>query len=504
MNAGQKQKRKTPGLLSRQGPAKSETIQTRLERNETAYEIFLRERKAPVFRLEDYLFAQQLAFVRDPAPFKIAVTTRRAGKSTSCVADLVATALETPECVCLYITLSRKNAKRLVWPEFKRINKRFRLRALANESDLSLTFPNGSVVYLLGAKDRSSIEDMRGLPIKKVYLDESQSFPAYIKDLIDDVLGPALIDYAGTLCLIGTPGPVPAGYFFDLTKNKHWSNHFWSFFDNPFIALKSGKSHQEMLDRELLRRGVTVNDPSIQREWFGKWVIDRDALVFHYDDAVNNYAKLPDRRSFSYILGVDLGYDDADALALMCYHDADQTTFLVQEIITKHQGITPLTEQIDQLTKKYDIHKIVIDTAGLGKKITEEISRRYQIPMVPAEKSRKLEYIELMNDALRTGKLKALQGSRFSQDCNKVEWDLDKSTPEKKVISKRFHSDICDAVLYAWRESYSYTFKKQPAKPKPGSPEYFKEIEDKTFDHEFERLKRMEEEDPDWYGDDNE
>lgn len=473
-----------------------------MAKNETPYEQFVRERKAPPFRLEDYLFPQQLKFVRDPSPFKIAVTTRRAGKSTSCVADLVATALETAECVCLYITLSRKNAKRLVWPEFKRINKRYGLGGSANESDLSLTFPNGSVIYLLGAKDRSSIEDMRGLPIKKVYLDESQSFPAYIKDLIDDVLGPALIDYAGTLCLIGTPGPVPSGYFYDLTKNKHWSNHFWSFFDNPHIALKSKRTHQDMLDRELKRRGVDVNDPSIQREWFGKWVVDRNALVFHYDDAINNYLKIPDKPNFHYVLGIDLGFDDADALALLAYRDFDATTYLIEEIITSHQGITPLTEQIDKLTKKYDIHKIVIDTAGLGKKITEEISKRYQIPMVPAEKTRKLEYIELMNDALRTGKLKSLQGSRFSQDCNKVEWDLDKSTADKKVVSKRFHSDICDAVLYGWRESFSYTFKKSPDKPKPGSPEYFKQIEDETYNKEFERLKRMEEEDPDWEGDD--
>lgn len=454
------------------------------------------------FRLEEYLFPQQLKFVTDPSPFKIAVTTRRAGKSTSCVADLVSTALQTPECVCLYITLSRKNAKRLVWPEFKRINKRYKLSVTPNESDLSLTFPNGSVIYLLGAKDRGSIEDFRGLAIKKVYIDEGQSFPVYIKDLIDDVLGPALIDHSGTLCLIGTPGPVPSGYFYDLTKNKGWSNHFWSFFDNPHIALKSKHTHQEMLDRELRRRGVGVDDASIQREWFGKWVVDRNALVFQYDDAINNYVELP-KGPWTYILGIDLGFDDADALALLGYQDVGSEVYLFEEIVTRHQDITSLVEQIDKLKKKYDISKIVIDTAGLGKKITEEISRRYQIPMIPADKSRKLEYIELFNDVLRTGKFKAKAGSKFSQDCNKVEWDLDKSTPEKKAISKRFHSDICDAVVYAWKEAYAYTFKKAPNKPRPGSPEYFKELEDKTYESEFERLRKAEEMDEDFDGGDD-
>jgi len=462
-----------------------------MEKGLWLHELQRRSGEASRFRIEDYLFKEQLAFVRDPSPFKLAVTTRRAGKSTSCVADLVATALDTADCVCLYITLSRKNAKRLVWPEFKKLNKKFKLGGMPNESDLSLTFPNGSVVYLLGAKDRSSIEDFRGLPIKKVYLDESQSFPSYIQELIDDIIGPALMDYAGTLCLIGTPGPIPSGYFYDLTKNKGWAQHFWSFFDNPYIALKSGKSHQAILERELTRRGVDINDPSIQREWFGKWVVDRSALVYQYNDVINHYEALP-KGNFTYILGIDLGFDDADALAVLGYQDTDATTYLIEEIVTRHQDITALCAQIDKLRTKYDFSKIIIDTAGLGKKITDEISRRYEIPMVPAEKARKLEYIELMNDALRTGKLKIKALSKFAQDANKVEWDKDKSTPDKKVISDRFHSDIADAVLYAWRESYSYTFKKAPDKPRPGTTEYFKAEEDDMFQQTLDRIRREE------------
>ena len=436
------------------------------------------------FALKEYLFREQLAFVQDPAPFKIAVTTRRAGKSTSCVADLTFTAVDNPNSVCLYITLSRKNAKRLVWPEFKRLNKKFHLRGIPNESDLSITYLNGSVIYLLGAKDRSSIEDMRGLPVKKAYLDETQSFPAYIKDLIDDVIGPSLMDHAGTLCVIGTPGPVPVGYFYDLTKNPEWSHHFWSWKENPYIP-------PGMLDRELKRRGVTVKDPSIQREWFGKWVIDRTSLVFQYDSAINDYTELP-KAEWTFILGIDLGFDDADALAVLAYQEFGDTTYLVEEMITPHQDITSLRKQIDKLQKKYDFSRIVIDTAGLGKKITEEISKRYKIPMIPADKSRKLEYIELFNDTLRNGKFKAKPFSKLSQDCNKVEWDRDKSTPDKKIISDRFHSDICDAVVYAWKEAYAYAFEKKPDSPKPGTSEYFKQQEDEMFDGEFERISKIE------------
>lgn len=452
------------------------------------------------FELEDYLFDKQLAFVKDPAPFKMATTTRRAGKSTSCVADLVWTAHNNPDTIGLYITLSRKNAKRLVWPEFKRINRQFNLGMEPNESDLSLTCTNGSMIYLLGAKDRGSIEDFRGLPIKKVYLDEAQSFPAYIRELIDDVIGPALMDYDGSLILIGTPGPVPAGYFFDLTRNDAWSHHFWSFFDNPHIAKKSGKTHQQLLDRELRRRGVAEDDPTIQREWFGQWITDENSLVYHYSELCDfdELPPLPNNGKWTYLLGVDLGFDDADALAVLAYSEAHPSTFLVEEIVTPNQDITALTAQIDVLRVKYDIAKIVIDTGGLGKKITEEISKRYKIPMVAAEKHRKFEYIALMNDAMRTGKLGAKRGSQFAQDCAKVEWDHDKTTPDKKVISKRFHSDICEAVLYIWRESYSYAHEAEKKQPKQYSKEWFEAEEDKMFQHELNLLEKQKElnEDP--------
>jgi hypothetical protein len=453
-------------------------------------ELARRKAATRAFKLEDYLFDKQLEFVRDPSSFKVAVTTRRSGKSTSCVADLIATALETSNISVLYITLSRKNAKRLVWKEFKKLNKEYRLNGEVNESDLTLTFPNGSTLYLSGASDKSDIENFRGMALKKVYVDECQSFPDYIRELIDDVLGPALMDYNGTLCLIGTPGPIPAGFFYEISQDKGWSRHFWSFFDNPYIAIKSGCTHQELLTRELTRRGVSAQDPSVQREWYGQWVLDTDSLVYKFDNEKSVYENLPREIAWSYILGVDLGFDDADALAVLAWSDKSPTAYLVEERITRHQGITELVDQIAEIKSKYDISKIVVDTAGLGKKIAEELSRRYRLSVQPAEKARKFEYIELMNDALRTGALQAKSHSRFAQDCTKVEYDRARCTPDKLVISSRFHSDICEAVLYAWREVYSYTYQSPVTHSLEGSKAWLDDLERQAEEH-FKALESL-------------
>lgn len=442
----------------------------------------LQARKTRPFSLSAYLFDKQLSFVQDPARFKLALTTRRAGKTVSCAAALIATTLEEPFLVCLYITLSRTNAKKIVWRELKKIDRQFSLGFNFNESELSATALNGSTIYCSGASDRTEIEKFRGLAVKMAFIDECQSFPDYIRELIDDVIAPALMDHSGTLCLIGTPGPIPTGFFYEASQGSYWSKHVWSFWDNPYI-----KNAQAVFEEELKRKGVDASNPSIQREWYGKWVLDTDSLVYHYDAKVNHYETLPQGK-LNYILGVDLGFNDADALAVLAWSDVSPNTYLVEEKVARKQGITELVHQIEQLRNKYDITKIIVDQGGLGKKIAEELSKRYKIGVQAAEKVRKTEFIELMNDCMRNGSLLAKKNSRFADDCMKVEWDVDKSTPDKKIISKRFHSDICEAVLYAWRESYSYTHQTVPTKTKYLSKEWAKEEENRMFEAEREKL----------------
>lgn len=442
----------------------------------------LAKRTRPVdFDVRAYLFEQQQHFKFDTARFKTAVCSRRSGKTVACAGDLVDTAVKHANVVCLYITLSRKNAKRIIWPELLKLNRAHSLGGHIDNTELSITFPNGSVIYCSGAKDTSEIEKFRGLALKLVYIDESQSFRAYISTLIDDILAPALLDYAGTLCLIGTPGPVPAGYFYECsTGNNMWSKHAWTFFDNPFIASKSGTTHRRLLDTELERKGVAADDPSVQREYFGKWVMDSDSLLLKYDKALNDFSELGAGK-WEYVMGIDIGFVDADAIAILAYSDSSPTTYLVEESVKSKQDLTDLVAEIQRLSKKYNVNRMLIDEGGLGKKLAEEMRRRFQIPVHPAEKQRKMENVAFLNDALRTGRFKAKAGSIFAQDSYLVEVDRDKSTPDRIKVKDNFHSDIIDAVLYAFKASPAYSFQAAPVKPKANTPEFFKEEEEDMF-----------------------
>jgi phage terminase large subunit len=445
------------------------------------------------FNITTILFEKQLAFVQDEAPFKTAVCSRRSGKTIACAADLTHTAINTPNVVVLYITLAASNAKKLIWPAIKKFNEEYKLNGIPNEVELSMTFQNGSTIYLSGAKDKSEIEKFRGLPIKKCYIDECQSFRAHIQDLIDDIIEPALLDHAGTLCLIGTPAPVPTGYFHECAHNNDlWTHHHWTFFDNfELPAIKNdGKTHQQLLDRVLKRRGITTDHPSIQREYFGRWAFDTDSLLIKYKPTVNDFTEINQTLKYNYILGIDVGFKDADALAVLAWSEHDKTTYLVEEVVASKQGLTELVEQIQHLQQKYDISKMVMDMGGLGKKLGEEMIRRYKLPVEPAEKQRKMENIELLNDALRTGRFKARPNSLFAQDTYRLEIDRDKSTPDRTVISSTFHSDIVDAVLYAFKLSPAYTWEPEAKKLQYGSREWAEAQQDSMFELELAGLQQ--------------
>lgn len=435
--------------------------------------------KEKKFTIESYCFDKQIAFITDPSKFKTAVCSRRAGKSEACAADLIYTALTIPRSNSLYVTLTRTSAERIIWRILLNILTDYKIKHKANNKELTIQLlDNNSYIYVSGAKDKVEIEKFRGMSLHKVYVDEAQSFKAYISELVEDVLSWATKDVAGTICLTGTPGPVPAGYFYEMStrQNEKVGQHKWTLLDNPWIKIKSKQAPEEILADERARKGITETDPTYMREALGLWVRDQNALVYRFNPNINTYKQLPTDH-MTYIFGIDIGWSDADAIAVLGYNHSTNNVYLVQEVVNRKQDITSLANQIKELQSKYQPVKMTIDAGALGKKIAEEIKSRHGLNVEPAAKERKLEFIELLNDDLRTGRFKAFEGSIFEADSALIVWDYEGST---KKVSDRTHTDIGDAILYAWKECKHY-FEVEIAK-KPNSINtnaYMAELEEK-------------------------
>ncbi len=443
----------------------------------------LEKRKPTLFPIEKFLFGPQLSFVNDKAQVKTAVCSRRAGKSYGCACELLAVGLR--GLPALYFSKTRASAKRIMWGPLLELNRKYSLGFEFNESNLILKRNGVPLVYLTGADSSDEIEKWRGVGWAKAIGDEAQALPEHLREAVEDVLIPSFMDHKGTLSLIGTPGPVPVGYFWDCCNNNEWSHHSWSVNDNPHIKDASGS-----LLAALKRRGLTEDDPSIQREFFGHWAYDPSALVFKWNAAKNQYSMLPVvKRQWNHVVGVDLGFDDADAIAVLAWSEDLPGLYLVEESVERHQGITALGERMQAVVAEYHPMSVVCDMGGLGKKIAEEITRRTGIAVLAAEKERKAEHIELLNDALRTGRFFAKSDSVFAHDAMKLEWDRDKSSPTKMVVSDRFHSDILDASLYAFRRALHWLHEPPTIKPARGSVEALEKEADAEYERELERVK---------------
>jgi hypothetical protein len=97
--------------------------------------------------------------------------------------------------------------------------------------------------------------------------------------------------------------------------------------------------------------------------------------------------------------------------------------------------------------------------------------------MEAADKHRKKEFIELLNDDLRTGRFQAKPDMTICEDYEKLQWD--KTNKDKWKEDSSFHSDIADAVLYAWREAKHFAYEKKADKFAVHSDEYMDEYEQK-------------------------
>ena len=170
--------------------------------------------------------------------------------------------------------------------------------------------------------------------------------------------------------------------------------------------------------------------------------------------------------------------------------------FMVESYAKSEMTITEIVRKIDELTSRYgSFTRIVADTGGLGKQIAAEIRKRYGVPVFPAEKTQKAEFIQLLNDDLRSGKILVSPAEiNFIEEITALQWDEEKEG--RFIEDPRFANHRCDAFLYAWRESVHYLAKPPDPIPPAHTDAWFRKEEDrflKDVQRQFEDETKQEE-----------
>jgi hypothetical protein len=386
-----------------------------------------------------------------------------------------------------------------------------------HNAKLLMTFSNGSSIQLAGASTKDEVDKFRGPEYDEVWLDEAKSYsPKILAELLEEAVEPGLITRNGVLGMIGTPGNILAGKFYDITRpgseesvefdsaeeaiererqhEEHWaavvddedydeddlpdlwSFHTWTLEEN--VA-------EPMQWRRALRK--KNRNPKWKREYLGQWAADDTDSVYkfrkHTDDGLpwniwtpgepskGNPFGLPAGKTWNYVYGMDLGAADPFALVILAYADDSTDIYQAYEYtVPKKRNFT--STQIGELLQGLIAQTghplaLVSDHSHLGASILAEIQTRFGIYIegAPRGHNEKSDAIELTNGDLVDGRLKLFDKpgvkNQTAEQMLTLQWD---ETGLREIKSQANH--LTDALIYA-RGKALHQLATAPAPPPP-------------------------------------
>lgn len=439
-------------------------------------------------------FPEQRGFIDDPARLKTLFCTRRAAKSFTAGLYMVWTALNFPGSNCLFVGLTRQTANDIIDKDILQvINRKFDLGMELNKASLTYSFPNGSIIRVTGVDaSEDEMNKLLGKKYKLVCIDEGSLYTINLRQFVYGILGPAMADERGTICLFGTSSNFTQGLFFDITNGKEpgWSIHRWSAHQNPYI------DWQAQLDEIKANRPLYMETPQFRQWYLNEWVIETDKLVYKFNPERNLFQDRPHPTSsgWHYVLSCDLGWEDDNAIVLSAYHDHEPILYVLKTFKQSHMTFDQVAAKLQEFLndKAHPVNSVIID--GANKQGVETMRMRTDILFEYADKLGKVDHIEILNGDLIQGKI------RIHTSCHELIDEMAglvwKTVGDKIIYPKKEHpslpNHLCDAFLYGWFNGYHFLSSPAKRASMPGTPEYIAEQESLHKQAIAERIQREE------------
>jgi hypothetical protein len=446
-----------------------------------------------------------------------------------------------PGALACIITLTAGSAQRIYWSELTKFAKRYGIaldtKGQVNNTSLTMRFENGSVLFLVGAATRAEIEKLRGQSYDIVVIDECKSFnAAVLQELVEEILDLATADSGGTIMMIGTPGNVLDGPFYEATfkgyvrrdedaetaypvsrtftapeaywsdpSHDHvpeWSFHSWTLQDNTAVKDRKGRTPWENALESKRRKRWADDNPKWRREALGEWATSDDVLVYAFGHILAadgelkcravftpgkgaDYNKwgLPASEEWRYVLGLDFGFEDDTAISVLAYSTTHDTLYQVYDYKAKHLTSSKAAEKVLEVQALFE-NRIEVMVSDGGKQMVTDLNERYGLGLVLPERQHKNDHIELLNSDLYDGKLKVRRGSELVHEWLHLQWDLETMTREEAIRrgklteDKRCENHLSDATLYAHHYSNHFFARAKHQGVKEGSAEWYREKRD--------------------------
>jgi hypothetical protein len=400
---------------------------------------------------------------------------RRAGKTWWAAAWLLDGAQRSPHSLSVYLALTQRSARYIVWPVLRDVCRAAGIDAVFSDHTLTVTLPNGAQIIVAGTDDARTIETWRGTKLRRAIVDECGSQPEYLGYLYREILKPATLDLDGELAFCGTPPVLLSGFWYDMV-NEHSKMGVlvktWTVLDNPFIEDAERKLREV---REEM--GWTEDSPPYQREWMARCVADAGELVFPFDfkstpefpygpngcafdpdgahglPSKNEHGKQIDPTLWRYVKGVDVAVVRRTAISVVAAHPDFRENFVVQTEAHERWIVDQLAVRMRELDETFP-GPTVLDCGGMGKLHAEELTRRFGIGFEAAEKTQKESHVREYRDRIRARRSIVVDGAQndaIRGESATIGWDKDGRLPNPLHLQ-----DVMDATMYAERKLFHY------------------------------------------------
>src|SRR3990167_7698293 len=380
--------------------------------------------------MEVHLSPWQTSVWNDTHRFRIVCAGRRSGKSVLSQLQVIAWANE-KEGKYWIVAPTYKQAKSIHWEGIQHYVPQD-LVAKKNEVELSVTFPNGSIIELKGADNPDSL---RGIGLRGLVIDEIASIRNW-EWLWKEVLRATLTDHAAPCLFISTP----KGYnhFHNLYEQGQGGNEqyrSWRFttYDNPYIP-----------QEEIENAKKDLTEDTFAQEYMADFRKHTGTVYKEFDRQLHVIEPFSIPDAWSIYRGIDFGSTNPTACVWIAV-DGDENWYVIHE----HYATGQTIDYHAGFINAYPMSKRVLTTYGdpSGAQWISEFGQR-GVYILPAEK----EMGTTFNSWLRFGI------EKVSEKLKKVYGTV---TPfgAKKVIGnpKLFIFNDCVNVIreletYRWKE----------------------------------------------------
>lgn len=543
--------------------------------------------EAKAAELRSFFYPKQRAFFCSSTKQRATRKTRRAGATTGGCRELLARAIERPGFRATYAGATREECIDRAWrgdtkgglidlleqfgePAEHRSLLCYMLggvKVTVREVDLELVFSNGSQIELFGADGERTRRKKRGGAKHVFWVDEAQDF-SELGGFLDSVMSASMSDFDGEVWLTGTPGKDCVGRFYDVTKNPDeddgspplpgWDVHELAQVDNPFFGRVESRGEQwTVIDnlgaqhglfstaeeaeahaaevrfdrtagRAMRDRGVSVDDPDIQREYFARWVRTDARYVYPVHLRSNIYyapsrittnpineahppwidvaaalADLPKRtdgldHEWYFALGADFGYSP-DPFALVAWafcYDLPGCYELASWKATK----VDTDDQGRYMKLLWDALPRVVSFVGdpAGKQDDFAVWRtRLSLPIEEANKRGKNTLEAFLANDIQSGAVFLRDGSPLSTEMRFLVYlptkpGFTRQVNKHRVVNGVQHGDhCCDAARYSYEDLRHFVSQLRPPPPpaKTEEEQLDDEIDEPRRGDEYEWLR---------------